>query len=62
MKKITISLTRVEACHLLQLLINDAEDGSYYGRKDHWYNRTAKLKWLLFSNIYPEMKKEDWKE
>lgn len=39
----SIELTEPEIDHLITLLINNKEEGSYYGVRWHWYQRTNKL-------------------
>jgi hypothetical protein len=43
MKIIEIKLTPVECGHLITLLMERKEDGSYYGNQKQYYNRTNKL-------------------
>jgi GTPase Era involved in 16S rRNA processing len=40
---LNIHLTQVEVDHLLSLLRSNAQEGSYYGRKDQYYDRTKRL-------------------
>jgi len=41
--KVTINLTPTEAEHILTLLHERKEDGSYCGNKDQYYKRTNKI-------------------
>ena len=38
-----VPMTKVEAWHLLTLLKDNERDGSYYGPKGQWWDRTRRL-------------------
>lgn len=40
---IVLVLTRVELDHLLTLLLNERDDGTYWGRRDQHQQRQARL-------------------
>jgi len=42
-----MKLTTAEVSHLINLLQERKEEGSYYGRKDYYYMRTDKLLEML---------------
>ena len=42
-----MTLTTAQAAHLLTLLHNAAEEGSYYGNREQYYARTQSLIKLL---------------
>jgi len=45
--KLSLKLRPVEIEHLLTLLEERKREGSYYGRREHYYKRTDKLINLL---------------
>ena len=42
-KKLVLELTRVEAEYLYTIALEHRNEGSYYGRKDHFYSRQDKV-------------------